>query len=104
MKPVKMKLTFLSGEGSFLKQGTPVTMNVEIIDEYAAFRFNSAGSTKDFALTQQRDGVESRYSERLQKCLSRYPNMTAIQIINHLKNRLKILKNSPKLNKTEIKK
>jgi len=90
-KPIKIQLQLQGGADSIIPLGITETLTIEIIDERALYHFKESSITRRFALTQQKDGVESKYIERLQKTACMYPGMARNDIVNHIKDRLKVL-------------
>jgi hypothetical protein len=87
-KPVVIRLKMKGGEGSIIPRGMIEQLTIEVIDEVAYFHFLDWKTTKMFAITQNKDGVISKYSERLQKTSCLYPGMDREAIAKHIKDRL----------------
>ena len=79
------------GKDSIIPKGIIEQMTIEIIDEHALFHFNDCKITKAFVEGQVKDGIESKYNERLKKTLCKYPGLNQDEIIKHIVGRLKIL-------------
>ncbi len=97
-KTITIKLDLFGGEGSVIPKGTKESLLIEVVNEAAAYKFVNSATTRAFAKRQTKDGVESVYSQRLQKCLCKYPGMTQKEIAEHISKRL------TELSKKEIKK
>jgi len=88
MKPLVVKLNLTGGENSIIPKGVMETLTIEIVNELAAFHFQNALTTREFCKRQIKDGVTSRYNDRIQKTICKYPNMLADEILKHIKERL----------------
>ena len=89
--PIKIKMNIAGGENSVIPKGVMEVLQIEVVDEIAVYRFNDAKTTKRFAIGQNEDGVESKYNERLQKTICKYPDMSQEDIIKPIQQRLKDL-------------
>ncbi|MDI6738649.1 MAG: hypothetical protein QME12_09155 [Nanoarchaeota archaeon] len=90
-KPIKVTLKFLGGKGGIIPFGAHETLTIEIIDEIAVFHFLNCNYTRQFANRENKDGVESKYIDRLKKTLCKYPGMKKEEILEHIKRRLEAL-------------
>lgn len=101
-KTVRIELKLMGGEGSVIPKNISEVLRIEVTDGLATFKFNNRSITKAFALSQKKDGVESVYSDRLQKTICKYPNMTQEDIVKHLKSRLEVLKKKKEAINNEV--
>lgn len=101
MKPIVIKFKFKSGISGIFPVGTDHTLRIEVQDNKALYKFEKAEYTKLFTKRQIQDGVSSKYIERVQGCLSQYPNMKQQDIVKHIKERLMHLSNTSKEVKDE---
>lgn len=90
-KPLVINLKLKGGRDSVIPKGAIENLRIEVIDEGATFHFINSRTCKMFAIKQRKDGVESKYIERLQKTICSYPGMNKTQIAEHITNRLKAL-------------
>lgn len=89
--PLKIELKLQGGVGSVIPKNITETLLIQIVDNYASYKFKDHRTTRAFAQRQNQDGVETKYSDRLQKAISHYPNMSQKQIAEHISRRLKEL-------------
>jgi len=91
MQPIKISLKIAGGINSIIPKGIIEELTIEVIDGAASYHFKDNKITRLFTARQKNDGVESVYSERMQKTICKYPNMSQKEIAEHIKQRLKDL-------------
>lgn len=91
-KAIKIEMKLSGGKDSCIPSGVGETLTIEVIDGMALFHFIDFKTTKRFSEQQKKDGVVTACSERLKKCICKYPGMNQLQIAEHLKNRLERMK------------
>lgn len=92
VKPVKIKLDIAGGENSIIPKGMRTKLVIEVVDEFATFKFDVSSITREFAKTQNKDGVMSVYSDRTQKTVCKYPRMSQKDIVDHISKRFQELR------------
>jgi hypothetical protein len=90
-KPLRITLQFKGGENGVVPKGESETLVIDITDGIAMYHFMNQQHTRAFALTQEAEGVESKYIERLQKTACKYPGQSAKQIVENIQQNLKRL-------------
>ena len=90
-KSIRLVFRIAGGKNSVIPKGAIETLTIDIIDGGATFHFIDGKTCRKFALQQQKDGVDSKYIERLQKTACKYPNMNKKEIAQHISERIKLL-------------
>lgn len=83
-KPIKLHFKIMGGTNSIIPTGVKEDLIVFVRDGSAAFRFNNASITRELARKQKIDKIDSRYVERIQSTIVKYPKMTQKQIVEHI--------------------
>jgi hypothetical protein len=90
-KPIWIKMTG-TGNGSpdsVIPNGIKETLQIEVFDGYASFKFVDDKTTRKFAQSQKKSEFETKYIERLQKAVVKYPNMSQTAILSHIQGHFK---------------
>jgi len=90
-KPITLRITLSGGKDSIIPKGKRENLRIEVVDGIAVYKFTDHNTTRMFAAGQSLDGVDSRYNERIQKTICKYPDMDQKQIVAHITERLKAL-------------
>ena len=90
-EPITLRIQLSGGENSIIPKGFRENLRVDVVDGIAVYKFTDSNTTRKFADGQNADGVDSRYNERIQKTICKYPDMDQKAIVTHITKRIKEL-------------
>jgi hypothetical protein len=90
-KPLRIRLKMKGGKNSVIPPGAIEQIMIDIVDGIAVYHFIDNKTNKKFCESQNKEGIESKFVERLNKTFCKYPGMNKQQISEHIIKRLKEL-------------